>query len=645
MDKNLDDLLSNIFGTKKELERLAKNQQKQKNKLNELDEMAKQMDDFIENNTQIIKETTKPNTPPIKKEAKKEIEPSPFDYKKFEEQLNASVIGQEQFIHLFTNGLKRYELAGYKAGKIKNALLILGNPGTGKQKIIEKANELLYLSNQVCLNHIEYLDLSHYTSTDDEKLFIQDLYSLLTKKDCLIGIQNFELGHRSYLNMLCELIQTGSIRLNKRYLFNKDQLVENNNILASDTIQALHANNQYFLFISSRSYSSIMASLGNKFIQLFDDICICEDLTQDQVKALIHHHRLEFEAKVKMKLDYTLTNTDLEQIVLNKYDPSQGMDSIQYLYDKLFKILVELKLKEDKANQTLQILDDFSIQADRYYPIHELLPNQTNEELDQVMEEINQIIGLKEVKDYILSLKDHYEIMERRKQNGYKTTNLSKHMIFTGNPGTGKTTMARLLARYLKAIGILESGQLIEVSRGDLVGRYVGHTAPLTKQVIQSALGGVLFIDEAYSLYRGKDDHFGLEAIDTLVKCMEDYRDQLIVVLAGYTKEMSEFLEANSGLKSRFPNIIEFPDYSSQELLDISLSLIKQKEYRLNDECKQPLLDYFERKQHEEGQRSGNGRLARNKIEQAILNQSKRLIVETNAPMDELLLKDFDLID
>ena len=645
MDKNLDDLLSNIFGTKKELERLAKNQQKQKNKLNELDEMAKQMDDFIENNTQMIKETTKPNTTPIKKEAKKEIEPSPFDYKKFEEQLNASVIGQEQFIHLFTNGLKRYELAGYKANKIKNALLILGNPGTGKQKIIEKANELLYLSNQVCLNHIEYLDLSHYTSEDDEKLFIQDLYSLLTKKDCLIGIQNFELGHRSYLNMLCELIQTGSIRLNKRYLFNKDQLVENNNILASDTIQALHANNQYFLFISSRSYSSIMASLGNKFIQLFDDICICEDLTQDQVKALIHHHRLEFEAKVKTKLDYTLTNTDLEQIVLNKYDPSQGMDSIQYLYDKLFKILVELKLKEDKANQTLQILDDFSIQADRYYPINELLPNQTNEELDQVMEEINQIIGLKEVKDYILSLKDHYEIMERRKQNGYKTTNLSKHMIFTGNPGTGKTTMARLLARYLKAIGILESGQLVEVSRGDLVGRYVGHTAPLTKQVIQSALGGVLFIDEAYSLYRGKDDHFGLEAIDTLVKCMEDYRDQLIVVLAGYTKEMGEFLEANSGLKSRFPNIIEFPDYSSQELLDISLSLVKQKEYRLNDECKQPLLDYFERKQHEEGQRSGNGRLARNKIEQAILNQSKRLIVETNAPMDELLLKDFDLID
>ena len=183
------------------------------------------------------------------------------------------------------------------------------------------------------------------------------------------------------------------------------------------------------------------------------------------------------------------------------------------------------------------------------------------------------------------------------------------------------------------------------MSRGDLVGRYVGHTAPLTKQVIQSALGGVLFIDEAYSLYRGKDDYFGLEAIDTLVKCMEDYRDQLIVVLAGYTKEMGEFLEANSGLKSRFPNIIEFPDYSSQELLDISLSLIKQKEYHLNDECKQPLLDYFERKQHEEGQRSGNGRLARNKIEQAILNQSKRLIVETNAPMDELLLKDFDLID
>ena len=148
-------------------------------------------------------------------------------------------------------------------------------------------------------------------------------------------------------------------------------------------------------------------------------------------------------------------------------------------------------------------------------------------------------------------------------------------MIFTGNPGTGKTTIARLVAKYLKAIGALGGGQLVEVTRADLVGRYTGHTAPLTNSVIESALGGVLFIDEAYSLYRGEQDSFGLEAIDTLVKGMEDHRDELVVVLAGYTREMEVFLTANSGLASRFPNKIEFPDYTADELLDITNVLAK----------------------------------------------------------------------
>jgi len=175
------------------------------------------------------------------------------------------------------------------------------------------------------------------------------------------------------------------------------------------------------------------------------------------------------------------------------------------------------------------------------------------------------------------------------------------------------------------------------------VGRYVGHTAPLTKQVIESALGGVLFIDEAYSLYRGKDDSFGLESIDTLVKGMEDNRDDLLVVLAGYTKEMQEFLQSNSGLKSRFPNVIEFPDYTGEELLSIANIQASSKEYYVAEEAQTPLLEYFTRVQLRNAKESGNGRLARNKIEEAILNQSRRLIAEPESDMKELKLMDFDL--
>ena len=216
-------------------------------------------------------------------------------------------------------------------------------------------------------------------------------------------------------------------------------------------------------------------------------------------------------------------------------------------------------------------------------------------------------------------------------------------MIFTGNPGTGKTTIARLVAKYLKAIGALKGGQLVEVSRGDLVGRYTGHTAPLTNSVIESALGGVLFIDEAYSLYRGEQDSFGLEAIDTLVKGMEDHRDELVVILAGYTREMEHFLTANSGLASRFPNRIEFPDYTAAELLDITHRLAEGRGYQLDESCNAPLLGYYQRRQAQDARTAGNGRLARNTLEKAIFHQSRRLVAEPAAALDLILPGDLEL--
>ena len=261
-----------------------------------------------------------------------------------------------------------------------------------------------------------------------------------------------------------------------------------------------------------------------------------------------------------------------------------------------------------------------------------------------VKEELSQIVGLQPVKDYILSLEDNFKIQQLRRERGLKADSPSMHMIFTGNPGTGKTTVARIVSRYLKAIGVLQGGQLVEVTRADLVGQYVGHTAPLTQKAIQSALGGVLFIDEAYSLYRGKDDSFGLEAIDTLVKGMEDHRSDLIVILAGYSREMEEFLQANSGLKSRFPNIIEFPDYTAQELWEITKSIVRGKGYRLAPSCEAPLTAYYEEQQRSGDSRTnGNGRMARNKVEEAVIACSRRNVraPEEQRDLELLLPEDF----
>ena len=276
-------------------------------------------------------------------------------------------------------------------------------------------------------------------------------------------------------------------------------------------------------------------------------------------------------------------------------------------------------------------------------PLFDLLPAAYTGALDEIRAEISELVGLAPVKEYVFGLADNLQVQQRRAAAGMKTASLSMHMIFTGNPGTGKTTIARLVAKYLKAIGALKGGQLVEVGRGDLVGRYTGHTAPLTNSVIESALGGVLFIDEAYSLYRGEQDSFGLEAIDTLVKGMEDHRDELVVILAGYTREMETFLTANSGLASRFPNKIEFPDYTADELLQITHVLAKNKGYTLSEACEEPLRNYYARRQADDARTAGNGRLARNTLEKAIFHQSRRLVAEPAAALDVLLPSDLEL--
>lgn len=246
--------------------------------------------------------------------------------------------------------------------------------------------------------------------------------------------------------------------------------------------------------------------------------------------------------------------------------------------------------------------------------------------------ELESIIGMAEVKEFVKEIQSMARIEQLRKNK--MAGEVTWHMIFTGNPGTGKTTMARIIGKVLQEEGILSSGQFVEVTRADLVGQYIGQTAPQTLAKVAEALGGVLFIDEAYSLSRGASEKdFGREAIDTLVKAMEDHRDNLVVIFAGYPKEMEEFLQSNPGIRSRCPNRIEFPDYSPEEILQIIKVMVKQRGLVMEPESDAALLKQIERAKIKGKTDDGNGRLARNLLEAAIRAQSKRL---GNVPRKQL---------
>src|SRR5690606_33489011 len=246
----------------------------------------------------------------------------------------------------------------------------------------------------------------------------------------------------------------------------------------------------------------------------------------------------------------------------------------EWISDRLSSVILDLRARNQmKVGDKVEIIhtanEGFALRTPVGQIPIQLRELIQEESLEDLLVELEQLVGLQVVKQFIYELMETVRNQQRRIAQGASSVPMSLHMIFYGNPCTGKTTVARLISRILKAMGLLSTGQLVETTRQDLVGEYVGTTAPKTFAKVQEALGGVLFIDEAYSLSRHKQDLYGQEAIDTIVKAMEDHRSNLVVILAGYTQEMEGFLQTNSGLRSRFPFIVEFPDYTPQEMLDI----------------------------------------------------------------------------
>lgn len=676
MSKELDDLLRDVFGNgrgrtlstqkaetylqqskkmNRSLDTLEKQQatvnQRLQDQLEELKKMSGELDfDAIQKEVEkdfgVKPAQTKPET--VAKET--DTRPEAQRFGDLLPKLTNQLIGQDAFLKKLVIAFKRPYVMGWDAPKgLRNAILVHGKPNSGRHTALRLTAEELARVGLLPTDQIQTLDLALYPGQGEEKLFLQDLYVAL-KKGGILVLDHYESCHPAFLQQLAELICTGNLNLASRYVMQKGHLVDAGTALASETVGSLQANGCYIVIVSEKGQDKLAGAFGAKVVDALGDVCRTDALSRQHLEQIAGIHYEKLQQKSAKQIGFTLVaDAGINSFIADKTKPENGVgDLLEYL-QYCFQALAQYKLEKDAPDQTVSLVCEdghlFAVLDNVKTDLLSLLPGGYRGEVDAVKAEIEKIVGLTEIKDYILSLEKNYKVQEMRKAQGLPVSSVSMHMIFTGNPGTGKTTIARLVSKYLKAIGVLSGGQLVEVSRADLVGKYVGHTAPLTMQVMKSAIGGVLFIDEAYSLYRGKDDSFGLEAIDTLVKGMEDNREDLIVILAGYTKEMETFLTANSGLQSRFPNIIEFPDYSGEELAQIAEINATSRGYRLSEDAKSALLDYFCVVQAMDDRSSGNGRLARNVIESAILAQSRRVLDQPDAQLDLLEKCDFDLFE
>ena len=566
------------------------------------------------------------------------------------DEVKKTVLGQDAFVEGVARAMRRPFVLGTEPPAARNVVLLCGGAGTGRHFALTETARCMAARGLLRSDQIASLDLALYPNSGAEKLFLQDLYAALYAPGEIVVFEHYESCYPGFLKTISDLAVKGSAPLSSRYLVNKEGiLVDAGTALAPGAVSRIDPRGKYLIFFSNKGREAMADHFGAAFVSALGDVCTTTPFAREDLAALAAQQLNALARKVQTRLGLTLSaGADVRDHVAARCTPEQGAAGLAACCDKIFRALSEYCLQTDKKLTGTVTLtarpDGIDFQLGNAAParLFDLLPAAYTGAVDEIKRELDELVGLAPVKEYVFGLADNIQVQQRRAAAGFKTASLSMHMIFTGNPGTGKTTIARLVARYLKAIGALKGGQLIEVGRGDLVGRYTGHTAPLTNSVIESALGGVLFIDEAYSLYRGEQDSFGLEAIDTLVKGMEDHRDELVVILAGYTKEMETFLTANSGLASRFPNKIEFPDYTADELLDITMVLAKGKGYRLAESCTFPLLGYYKRRQALDSRTAGNGRLARNTLEKAIFNQSRRLVAEPAAELDLILPSDLE---
>lgn len=569
-------------------------------------------------------------------------------FNEIEETLNKLLIGQSSYIN---------KLIEYIKGKIineeKGVLLLLGEKDTGKKTSIRILIKEMYECGLIESSEINEINLATYNFKLGYNAFLSDLHDKLSNNSKCLLFKNTKEASEEIINILSSLCLNSCFNLNEEYVIKNNVLIKaeediNQEKIDKERINQLICKNRFIIFTSDDKDMDLEKDYDEDYLKLIDKVIKTKDLDENERKIIVRRrvietiNRLNENLHLDIMIDLNKSEDNNEYFGICKYlqetykaDDNFGISEyVEYQLDNPIRNLV---LKEEiKENSRLFIyVDNNEVYCKKDNEVFKL-NEYTTPTIEEAIYKLNSIIGVKELKEFIYNIQNNYKVQQIREKLGLTTSKVSMNMIFAGNAGTGKTNAARITFEYLNALGLLSRSIFREVSKADFVSENMLDTAKRTIEVVNSALGGVLFIDEAYSLCESEEDKVGKEIVDALLKGIEDNREDLVVILAGYENDMEKFMSINPGLKSRFPNIIHFEDYTPYEMYAIAINIAKAKGYKIAENVKDDLIDLFAKNQISGKNDLGNARFVRNIIENAIMDASKKYLQDKQKKIDLL---------
>ncbi|GAA0180562.1 hypothetical protein SH2C18_32290 [Clostridium sediminicola] len=563
------------------------------------------------------------------------------------EKLNKEFIGQEDY---FT------ELSSYFEEKIiekeKGALLVVGEVNTFKKVGIRYMFQELIANKILKEGILEEIDLASYNFNYGYNAFLSDLYEILSNSSEGIIFTNVEMASDQMLSILSRIYPNKNIELESNYVMKNRFLLETSENI-EDAINKIKCGDKFLVFLYDKKKNNNYYDFVQNNIKNRDKVLYTRNLTIDEKTILMKKviFKVLKELELKYSVDITFRNKESDDIeedygilsYINKFNEDENFTLMDYIRYKLSNPLTKIfdEQKTESNSRILLYVENNEIYSKINNEVYKL-KDYVTPSLEEVKYRLDSIVGMKEFKEHINNIENNFKVQKIRERLNMKTAKMSLNMVFVGNAGGGKTNAARITFEFLKAIGILSRNVFVEVSKADFISGETNDIAKTTNEIIKSAIGGVLLIDEAYSLCENADDKVGREILDTLLTGIENNRDNLVVILAGYEKDMDRLLNYNQGLKSRFNNVVHFRDYTPEEMYEIAVNIAKEKGYYIANNVKNDLIDLFTKNQIIESNGLGNARFVRNVIENAIMDASKKYLLDLERQIDILDRSNFN---